>query len=44
MEIKDYKVISFGVLTDKKTGEQAPASVALFGMVFPFSDLVMQDI
>lgn len=43
IRIKNYKVISFGIITDKKTGNSAPASVAAFGFVLPFTDLIMED-
>lgn len=41
-EIKNYKVVSLGMIRDRSTGEEIVASVAAFGIVFPFASEIIK--
>ena len=41
LNVKNYKIMSLGYIRDKSTGQEAIASVAVFGIVVPFAHKII---
>ena len=42
LSVRNYAVVSFGIVRDRQSGREAVASIALFGTVVPLTDAILK--